>query len=329
MAMGRWIIGLLVLMLAACATPPSPPSSVPPQPDPVTTNTGKRIALTFDDIPRTPGPFLTEDERTAHLIAALKDAGVDQAAFFLNPGHIAERPGAEERIAAYVTAGHVIANHSNTHPRLSQTDTATYLADIDAAEAQLKGRAGHRPWFRFPYLDEGQRDKAKRDAVRAGLDARGLSNGYVTAEASDWWLEQAAIDAMKAGEKIDREALRDLYIEHHVGAANFNDALSHKMFGRSTAQVMLLHETDLAALWIDDLVAALRADGWQIITADEAYTDPIARMRPDVPSAQGTLIEAIAWEMKMPPPWWYEGNDTRLYERLFRERVLHKSDAGE
>ena len=31
----------------------------------------------------------------------------------------------------------------------------------------------------------------------------------------------------------------------------------------------------------------------------------------------------------MPPRWWYEGNDTRLYERLFRERVLHKSDAGE
>ena len=321
--MGRWIIGLLVLMLAACATPPLPPSPDTPPPDTAPTNTDKRIALTFDDIPRRPGAFLTEDERTARLIAALKDAGVEQAAFFLNPGHIAERPGAEARIAAYVAAGHVIANHSNTHPRLSQTDTATYLADIDAAEAQLKGRTGHRPWFRFPYLDEGQRDKVKRDAVRAGLDARGLTNGYVTVDASDWWLEQAAIDAVTAGEKINREALRNLYIEHHVGAANFNDALSRKMFGRATAQVMLLHETDLAALWIDDLVDALRADGWQIITTDEAYADPIAQMRPDVPSAQGTLTEAIAWEMGLPAPRWYEGNDTRLYERQFRERVLH------
>ncbi len=324
MAMGRWIIGLLALMLAACATPPPSSPRALPQPE-----ADKRIALTFDDIPRRPGAFLTEEERTARLIASLRDAGVDQAAFFVNPGHIAERPGAEARIAAYVVAGHVIANHSNTHPRLSQTDTATYLADIDAAEVQLKGRAGHRPWFRFPYLDEGQRDKVKREAVRAGLDTRGLANGYVTVDASDWWLEQAAINAAKAGEKIDRKALRDLYVESHVGAANFNDALSRKMFGRDTAQVMLLHETDLAALWIGDLVAALRADGWQIITADEAYTDPIAKMRPDVPSAQGTLTEAIAWEMGLPAPRWYEGNDTSLYERLFRERVLHKSNADE
>lgn len=164
--MGRWIIGLLVLMLAACATPPSPPPSVPPPSDPVATTTGKRIALTFDDIPRTPGPFLTEDERTAHLIAALKDAGVDQAAFFLNPGHIAERPGAEERIAAYVAAGHVIANHSNTHPRLSQTDTATYLADIDAAEAQLKGAPDTGHGSASPISTKGS--ATRRSAMQCG-----------------------------------------------------------------------------------------------------------------------------------------------------------------
>jgi len=318
----RIILGLWLLLLAACAAPPSP--ALLPAAD-----SSKQIALTFDDIPRAPGAFLSEDERTQRLIAGLERAGVEQAVFFLNPGHIAERPGAVARIDDYVAAGHVIANHSNTHPHLNVTDADAYLADIDAAAAWLGGREGNRPWFRFPYLDEGQADKVKRDAVRAGLDARGLSNGYVTVDASDWWLEQAAIDARAAGHEIDMEGLRDLYVESHVEAADFNDALARKALGRAPAQVMLLHETDLAALWIADLVEALRADGWTIITADEAYADPIARLRPDTPSAQGTLTEAIAWERGLPAPRWYERNDPRIYARLFRERVLHLDPEGD
>ena len=315
------IAGLLALLLAACAAAPAP-ASIPAE-------AGKRIALTFDDIPRGPGAFLSADERAQRLIEGLDHAGVEQAAFFLNPGNLAERPGGAAHIDAYVAAGHVIANHSNTHPHLNVTDADVYLADIDAAEAWLKGREGYRPWFRFPYLDEGQTDKVKRDALRAGLDARGLINGYVTVDASDWWLEQAAIDASAAGQEIDMEGLRDLYVESHVEAANFYDALARTTLGRAPAQVMLLHETDLAALWIADLVAALRADGWEIVTADEAFADPIALLRPDVPSAQGTLTEALAWEQGLPAPRWYERNDPRIYSRLFRKRVLHLDPEGD
>ena len=143
----RIIVGLVLLFLAACSTLP-PPGPV----------AERRIALTFDDIPRGRGAFLTDDERTTRLIAGLEQAKVAQAAFFLNPGNIPARSGAEQRIAAYVRAGHVIANHSNTHPHLNATDAEAYLADIDAAGRWLKGRKGYRPWFRFPFLDEGQRD---------------------------------------------------------------------------------------------------------------------------------------------------------------------------
>ena len=57
---------------------------------------------------------MTVEQRTERLIAALRRAGVRQAAFFVTPGHL-EQPwgaGGEARIAAYVRAGHVIANHS-------------------------------------------------------------------------------------------------------------------------------------------------------------------------------------------------------------------------
>jgi peptidoglycan/xylan/chitin deacetylase (PgdA/CDA1 family) len=287
-----------------------------------------RIALTFDDVPRGAGAFLSVEDRAARLIAALAAARVEQAAFFVNPGALAHVHGAggEARIAAYVAAGHVVANHGNDHLALRRTDPAAYLADIDRAEAWLRPRAGHRPWFRFPFLDEGQADKAKRDAVREGLAVRGLSNGYVTAESSDWHIEALTIRATAAGKTIDRNALRDLYVESHVEAAEFADALMIRATGRQAAQVLLLHETDLAALFVGDLVGALRAKGWQIVTADVAYADPVAQeaARVDVPSAQGTLTEALAWARGLPAPRWYARNDTKLLDRLFAERVLHE-----
>jgi peptidoglycan/xylan/chitin deacetylase (PgdA/CDA1 family) len=307
----RWLLVLLALLVSAAA----------PAAD------GKRIALTFDDAPRSPGPFLTPDQRTVKLIASLRRAGVRQAAFFVNPGNLAQpwAKDGEDRLTAYVAAGHVIADHSMTHPHLSGPtglSAEAYLANIDQAEAWLKGRDGYRPWFRFPFLDEGGSDKAKRDAVRAGLKARGLSNGYVTVDGSDWNMEANAIAAVRAGKRIDMRALHDLYVETMVGAAEFYDGLARKALGRSPAHIFLMHETDLAALWVADVVAELRKRGWEIVTADAAFADPISRIEPDVPSAQGPRSELIAWQKGLPAPRWYDRDDVKIANALFAERVL-------
>ena len=242
-----------------------------------------------------------------------------QAAFFVGPSQIGhdDGTGGEERIAAYVAGGHVIANHSFTHPHLNESTAADYLSNVDKAEAWLKGREGRRPWFRYPFLDEGGDDKAKVGQVRAALRARGISNGYATVDGSDWNIESRAANAVKAGQTIDMTALRDLYVETMVGAANFADDLSRKTWGRQPAQIIVLHETDVAALFVADLVAGLRRDGWSIITADEAYADPIAKLAPVVPSANGTLVELAAWEKGLPQPRWYECNNIDLANRLF------------
>jgi peptidoglycan/xylan/chitin deacetylase (PgdA/CDA1 family) len=308
----RWLIALVLLLLAA-----------------VPAAAEKRIALTFDDVPRGRGAFFSPDERTNRLIAGLRKAGVKQAAFYVVPGQIGHDDGigGEQRIKAYVAAGHVIADHSFTHRHLSELSVADYMGDIDKAEQWLQGRDGRRPWFRYPFLDEGQADKAKRDAVRAALRARGLHNGYATVDGSDWNIEAQTADAVRTGKRIDMEGLRDLYVETMVGAADFADQLSRKTWGRQPAQVIVLHETDIAALFIADLVAALRKDGWKIITADEAYADPISKLAPDVPSANGTLTELAAWEKGLPEPRWYERNDIDLANRLFAKRVLHENAA--
>ncbi len=286
----------------------------------------RRIAITFDDIPRQAGAFFSPDERTEKLITALREAGVEQAAFFVNPGRLS-RPdgeGGEDRIANYVKAGHVIANHTFSHPHLSKNTAQDYLADVDKAAAWLNDRPGYRPWFRFPYLDEGARDKVKRDAVREGLAARDLRNGYVTADGSDWHLEALTVQAHKDGHAMNMKALRRLYLRSQMSGVAYHDALARRTLGRSPAHVLLLHETDIAALFLVDLVEELHRDGWTIITVDEAYRDPIREAMPDVPYASGTLIGSMAWEKDTPPPhspiWMNTAMITWEFERYVVER---------
>ncbi len=282
----------------------------------------KRIALSFDDSPRGPGGFLNKDERPKILIAALKQAGVKQAAFFVNPGRAREGSINAENLKAYGRAGHVLANHTAHHLDLSKVPAEKFLADIDAAAPWLKTQRGYRPWFRFPQLDEGGRDRTKRDAIRAGLKARGLRNGYVTADGWDWYLDNLARKAVVSGQPINRAALRDLFVETHIQSVDFADDLAKRALGRQPAQMLLLHDTDLTAMYIGDLVKALRADGWQIITADETYADPIGKIEPQIADANGTLIQMISWDRSVKGPRWFDRNEPPIMKKLFNERVL-------
>jgi peptidoglycan/xylan/chitin deacetylase (PgdA/CDA1 family) len=315
-ALLRLLLAALFLPLAASAAAEAPT---------------KRIAFSFDDVPRQAGGFFTPDERTRRLIEGLRRGRVAQAGFFVTTGNL-QRPdgaGGEARIDSYVAAGHVIANHSTTHPWLRRTAAENYVLDIDRAEAWLRGRPGYRPWFRFPFLDEGGRDTAKRDAIRAALAERGLSNAYVTVDNYDWHLDALAGAARREGRALDLNALRDLYTETLVGTADFYDRIAVETLGRSPIHVLLLHETDIAALFIADLAAAFRADGWEIVTIDEAYRDPIAAAEPDTWFLGSGRVAALAQIAgREPRTLVHERTDEAVLARLFAERVLRQA-AGE
>ena len=291
----------------------------------------KRIAISFDDIPRTPGAFFnSSDKRTVALISALKKAKVKQAGFFVTSGNLDKPHGAggEARIAAYVKAGHIMGNHSHSHKWLSRMTTADYLADIDNAEFWLKGRPGYRPWFRYPYLGEQGTGAEQRDTVRAGLRQRGLKNAYITVDNYDWHLENLASNARRNGKAMDMDALRKLYVETMLLTANHYEVIAQEVLNRSPIHVLLLHETDLNAMYIADVVHALRKDGWNIATMDEAYRDPIAANEPDTLYLGQGRIAALGYLTGMKPERLaYERTDEDVLAKLFNQRVLKEATA--
>ncbi len=294
-----------------------------------TTPAGKRIALSFDDAPRGQGPRYTGQERTDRLIRALQQARAPQAVFFVTPRDF-EREGGLKRVLQYAEAGHLVANHSNTHPWLSRSDAEDYLRDIDDAEAQLINLPNHRPLFRYPYLDEG-RGQPRQQIVAAGLKARGFSNGYVTVDNYDWYLELKWQQAVKAGLVVDEKALGQAYVEILMSAVRFYDELAVTHLGRSPAHVLLLHENDLAAQFIGDLVVALRADGWTLISPDQAYDDPIAgRIPVTLKTGQGRVAALAIDAGADPKTLTHLALEEKLIDQyLDRHHVFSKPDTGQ
>lgn len=316
-----FLLGAVFLFCAGCAADgPAFGAGAPEK------QSEKRIAITFDDAPRGDGAFFSGPERTQRLIAALEAAGVEQAAFFVTTGRIGSDADAE-RLRAYADAGHVLANHSEAHGWLRDMEAADYLADIDRAEVALEGFDNRRPWFRYPFLDEG-REQKKRVAVMKGLKDRGLANGYVTIDNYDWYLNHLAKERKASGACLDRDALKNLYVEIMTQAAAFYDEIALDWHGRSPAHVLLLHENDLAALYIADLIAALEEQGWRVISVDEAYEDVIAGMTPRTAFNGQGRVAAIAHALGASGrDLVHPLEDEKALDALFAERVINGCDA--
>lgn len=304
----KWLLFPLLLIAGACTSMPD--AQAP-----------KRIALTYDDAPLPDGPLLSGRQRTDRLIAALAAEKV-QAAFFVTTSNM-DQPGGAERIRDYAGAGHLIANHSHSHPWLRDVGPSAYLADIDVARSKLQHFANLRPWFRYPYLNESP-NRESRDAVRAGLTARGLRNGYVTVDTWDWALVDLVRKAKEQGRAIDMVALRDLYLEVELSGVEAYDRIARQAIGRSPAHVLLLHENDLAALFARDLIAALRSRGWTIVSPDEAFADPIAAGEPDTLHLGRGRVSALAAARGGAPDQHDLYQDEELLARLFEERVIRR-----
>ncbi|HEY0743965.1 MAG TPA: polysaccharide deacetylase family protein [Chryseosolibacter sp.] len=281
----------------------------------------QQIALTFDDAPMEDGAYFTGNERTDRIIAQLKANNVKEAAFFVITKNIETNKGLP-RLKKYVAAGHVLANHTHRHRWIHQLGTFNYIKDIEKADSILKTIKGYSPWFRYPFLDEG-RPNSTRDSIRVALKNLGLTNGYVTIDNYDWHINGQVRKAILDGKKINEEALKQFYLEHIWNSIQFYDNIAKQHLGRSPKHVLLLHENDLSAKFIGDLIQFIQSKGWKIISTAEAYSDPIASEVPDVLFNGQGRVAAIARAKGVPPKdLVQESEDEEYLDRLMAERKI-------
>ena len=103
------------------------------------TSNKKVIYLTFD--------CGYENGCTEKILDTLKEKKVP-AAFFVTLPNVKDNP---EIIARMINEGHIVGNHSDTHPNFSKIDRTQMVKEIENLDNYLREHFGYSsPFFRFP-----------------------------------------------------------------------------------------------------------------------------------------------------------------------------------
>jgi peptidoglycan/xylan/chitin deacetylase (PgdA/CDA1 family) len=150
----------------------------------------KQLALTYDDGPN--------DPHTLRLLEVLAKHGV-RATFFLIGRYVQQRP---DIVRELVKAGHVVGNHTFTHPLLIFKPAAEIRAELEHCERALTEAVGeHSNLFRPPF--GGRRPAVLRIAHDLGLaPAMWNVTGYDWNAPSAEHIERKITKSIRGGDVI-------------------------------------------------------------------------------------------------------------------------------
>jgi peptidoglycan/xylan/chitin deacetylase (PgdA/CDA1 family) len=268
----------------------------------------RTMAITVDDLPyvhRLPDGYLAAAERATDAILAALARHKAPAVGFVNEQKL-EAPTAAERdartalLARWVDAGHVLGNHTYSHPDANALTAEAYLAEIDKGDVVTRRLMGaRRPYtlyFRHPMTHTGD-TAAKKAAIASGLASRGYTITPHTVENGDYLFDVAYVRADAA----TRARLADAYLAHTIAATAFAEAKARELFGRDDVpQTLLIHTMAINADHLEALLDRLANRGYRFITLDEAMRDP-AYATPDVYVGQHGPSWLFRWSRTVAP----------------------------
>ncbi|HEU5459045.1 MAG TPA: polysaccharide deacetylase family protein [Pyrinomonadaceae bacterium] len=254
-----------------------------------------QFSITMDDFNWRNAVKLTATERNQAILNTLA-ANSHKAALFVIGRNIDNDEG-KQLLAQWDKAGHMIANHTYSHRNFNapEANVEEYQQDILRAEALLKDFPRFKKYFRFPMLKEGD-TAAKRDAMRSFFESHGYRNGHVTIDNSDWLIDQRLSNRLTKDAAADVKPYRDFYLEHMWTRSEYYDSLAQRVLGRPVKHTVLVHFNLLNGLFLGDLLAMYKAKGWQLIDAEEAFTDPMFAAKPKVLPAGESIVWSLAKE---------------------------------
>lgn len=258
------------------------------------TDESPQLAITIDDFNLFGASQPVAEKRNQTLLNALRTHSNLKAAAFICGKNIDSVMG-KGLVREWSNAGHMIANHTYSHWFYPNHGVAEYEKDILRVEDLIKDLPGFTKRFRFPALKEGDTVE-RRDKMRAFLKEHGYRMGYVTIDASDWYVDERLRGRLAENPKADLAAYQDYYLNHLWDRASFYQNLSRKVLGRSVKHTLLIHHNVLNELFLGDVLDMFQSKGWKLINAEDAFTDSVFSTAPNILPAGESIIWALAKE---------------------------------
>jgi peptidoglycan/xylan/chitin deacetylase (PgdA/CDA1 family) len=195
----------------------------------------RKIALTYDDGPNDPCTF--------HLLEVLAKHDVS-ATFFMIGRYAKQRPDIAREV---VKAGHIVGNHTFTHPVLSLKSDAEIRQELSDCTHALQDAVGQHPTlFRPPF-------GARRPAVLRIARELGLLPVMWNVTGYDWSAPPAATIEQKCARQIRGG---DVVLLHDGG---------HKQMGADRLQTVLA---------TDRLLTRYKSEAYEFVTIPQMLARP-------------------------------------------------------
>jgi peptidoglycan/xylan/chitin deacetylase (PgdA/CDA1 family) len=193
--------------------------------------------------------------------------------------------------------GHLIGNHSFAHKNYSHPKATFqwFKDDFLKNDSIIRNYSNYVKLYRFPYLKQGETEE-KVDSVQQLFSQLNYKIGHVTVDASDWYINGRLVKYIQSGETEKLEKFKSYYIKHLYNRAFYYDSLSSVFCSKKISHTILLHHNLAAALFLDDLIKFFKAQGWQVINADEALKDEFYTKESTLLPSGESLVWSIARE---------------------------------
>ncbi len=246
----------------------------------------RTVAVTVDDLPYamgddalavSPSDAATAEEINRKLLSAFTHHQVPVTGFVVQKRVEELGIAAGTQILRKWTNGEfALGNHTYSHPDVNQLSLAQIEDEIVRGEAvfiPLMKQEDKKPeFFRFPMNHTGE-TKEKHDLVSAFLSRRGYRLATCTIDNSDYLFNDAYVRMLAKRDDYSVRKLQLEYLSYTGMEIDYYAGLSKQVFGYEPPQVMVLHDNQLNADMIEQLLALFEKKQYKFVSLETAQSD--------------------------------------------------------
>jgi peptidoglycan/xylan/chitin deacetylase (PgdA/CDA1 family) len=248
----------------------------------------RTVAITVDDLPFVSAApshpsaeklSATAAKANSRLVAAFRRRRVPVTGFVNQKGvdGLASGPAI---LRKWIGAGLDLGNHTYSHSDLNDLTPAQFEQEV------LRGESGFLPlmnaagrsskFFRFPFNHAGDTEQ-KHEAAARFLAAHGYAQAPCTIETSDWLFNQAYGLMLSRRDRASAARLRTDYLAFTAAQIDYFATLNRQVLGYEPPQIMLIHDNQLNADVVGELISIFEKKQFVFVTLTQAEADPAYR----------------------------------------------------
>jgi hypothetical protein len=278
------------------------------------TNVAKaaQVVLVFDNSLQ-PGSSLQARTRSQMLIRNLATVEVKQAGFLIDTYGLKQED--EDRLALYNDAGHLLINAGYNDSLVSKKNMYTMQVNLLKADAWLQIYPAYKKHVHLDWVNETTDFAARQEMIHFLQEHqfKSASSGVTRLRAVDDYINQLYQKRKQQNKSVNMQNLEKAYTRLIIQDLELQDAYASFTLGYSPIHILTLQENDLAAYFIIGLVDELNKNGWQVVEAGHAFSDPVANAYGFFGFATNTYWKSVAPFI----------DDAVSYPRVIADRKLH------